>query len=404
VSAPAGAVRLLPPFLISVALGLVVAVVWLQDLNGTLDPGDASIAVLLIAFPAMGAFIAYRRPGNPIGWLLAAGGFFQLLTEFTGQYAAYAVLTSPGALPLGSTVGWVEFWVWPLPLGSLIFLFLLLPSGRLVSNRWRWTAWLTGGALALLTVPTMVTLWPLRGPALVSDESEQEVVPELTVTFIDIGFGVLIVSAVLAGVSLIVRWRRSRGVERQQLKWLVYCLGLVGGGSILDFVVLPALGVESDAIATSISTGGLLMVPVAFAVAVFRYRLYEIDRIISRTLLYGLLTAFLALVYYGLVVALQQVLGERVRGSGLAVAASTLAAAALFRPARSRIQTVLDRRFNRRRYDAQQTVEAFSARLRDQLDLDSLTTDMLGVVRDTVQPAHASLWLRTSLRSGAPSR
>jgi hypothetical protein len=246
--------------------------------------------------------------------------------------------------------------------------------------------------IAIFAGPVAVAAWPQRGPALVDPAGEGPALPAAVEALGGVAFPLMLVCGVAAVLSLVVRFRRSRGVERQQLKWFVYAAAVtLAGVLVIELVPIPEGSVADDLLAVV----GLVVVPsipVAAGIAILRYRLYEIDRIVNRTLVYGLLSALLVLVYAAGALWLPRLLdlGE----SELVVAASTLAVAALFQPARRRVQALVDRRFNRARYDAARTVEAFSARLRDQVDLDTLSAELLAVVDHTVQPAAASLWLR----------
>jgi hypothetical protein len=270
----------------------------------------------------------------------------------------------------------------------------LFPTGRLLSPRWRPVAWLAGAATAALTVlgALRVELEPVPdrpianpiGIAAVEDPEQSPVGGAL--------FLMLVVLAAVALGSLVIRFRRSRGEERQQLKWFTYAGALLLPGAVLATFV-------NDTVGNLIFASPIVFVPVAAGIAILRYRLYDIDRIINRTLVYGLLTALLAGIYTGVVLVMGQVFG----GVGTdppswVVAGATLAAAALFQPARRRIQGVVDRRFNRRKYNAAKTVEAFSLRLRDEVDLEALSAELLAVADQTMQPTTASLWLRQPAR------
>ncbi|HEX2156145.1 MAG TPA: hypothetical protein VHS79_04045 [Actinomycetes bacterium] len=344
------------------------------------------LAVLSVVFVTVGAFLAGRRPANPVGWLLLGWGVVMAFGSFTGAYVDRGVVRDPGSLPGPEWAAWAEAVVWHPAFSLLAFLLLLFPDGRLPSPRWRPFAWLTVAVYALLSLsaafsPGAVNLYyPQVTPPV------QLPVAGLADTAFDwlLGGQLLVLFTALA--SLVLRLRRAPGEERQQVKWFVYTVVTV----VVVFVTT-----------TLILSGGYLfpvfgLIPVSVAVAVFKYRLYEIDRLINRTLVYGLLTALLIGVYAGLVFLLGVVLDPAVGESSLAVAAATLAVAALFQPLRRRLQDLVDRRFNRRRYDAARTVEGFAARLRDQVDLDALHTELLAVVDHTVQPASASLWLRPS--------
>jgi hypothetical protein len=332
----------------------------------------------------VGAFLGGRRPANPVGWLLLGWGLVMAFAAFTGAYVERGLVRDPGSLPGPDWAAWAEAVVWHPAFALLAFLLLLFPHGRLPSRRWRPFAWFT--VAVYLTLSLSGALSPGAVELYYPEATPPVRLPVAAVA--DAAFGALlfgqlfVLGACLA--SLVLRLRRAPGAERQQVKWFVYTVVtvtvlFVGSTLIIGYGVLfPVFG----------------LIPVAVAVAVFRYRLYEIDRLINRTLVYGLLTALLAGVYAGLVFLLGTLLDPATGDSSLAVAASTLAVAALFQPARRRVQAAVDRRFDRRRYDAARTVERFSGRLRDHVDLDTLSAELLAVVDHTVQPARASLWLR----------
>jgi hypothetical protein len=267
----------------------------------------------------------------------------------------------------------------------------LFPTGRPPSPRWRWVSWLAGIG-NLLFIVSYLSVWPRRGVALLGIRSP-EPTGGLMVPY-TVGTAAAMVAVLAGAVSLVVRFRRARGVERQQLKWLAYA----GALAVLGFPLLVAAeGVirPPELVADVAAAVLILPIPVAVSVAVLRYRLYDIDRLINRTLIYGLLTALLGAVYAGLVLVLGQLFGGiGTEPPSWAVAGATLAVAALFQPARRRIQAIVDRRFNRRKYDAARTIEAFSARLRDKVDLDALAAELLTVANQTMQPTTVSLWLR----------
>jgi hypothetical protein len=365
------------------ALALIAAGLAVNPVQVTAGE-EGILAVLSLVFVTTGAFLAGRRPANPVGWLLLGWGMVMASGCFTGAYVNRGLVRDPGSLPGPSWVGWADGVIWHPAFGLLAFLLLLFPHGRLPSPRWRPFAWFTVAvyltlSLAAAFAPGSVELYypeatpPVRLPvAGLADGVFEWLLP-----------GQLLVLAT-ALVSLVLRLRRASGEERQQVKWFVYTVVTV----VLVFVTTTLV----------LGAGYLFplfgLIPVAVAVAVFKYRLYDVDRLINRTMVYGLLTALLIGVYTGLVFLLGGLLDPATGDSALAVAASTLAVAALFQPARRRVQELVDRRFNRRRYDAARTVERFSGRLRDQVDLDTLSAELLGVVDHTVQPASASLWLR----------
>jgi MFS family permease len=340
--------------------------------------------VLSLAFLTVGAFLAGRRPGNAVGWLLLGWGMVMAFSAFTGAYVNRGLVRDPGSLPGPEWVAWAEAVVWHPAFALLAFLLLLFPHGRLPSRRWRPFAWFT--LAVYLTLSVSAALAPGAVELYYPEATPPVRLPVAGLA--DAVFGWLLPGQLLllatALVSVALRLRHARGEERQQVKWFVYTVVTVIVlfiGGILVFgagVLFPLFG----------------LIPVSVAVAVFKYRLYDIDRLINRTLVYGLLTAMLIGVYAGLVFLLGRLLDPATGDSALAVAASTLAVAALFQPARRRVQSLVDRRFNRARYDAAQTVERFSARLRSEVDLDALNAELLAVVDQTMQPSSASLWLR----------
>jgi hypothetical protein len=381
---------------------LAVASLILALLNGHtlgeifLSLGGPSIAALLtetVSYSVVGALIASHRPENPIGWIFLAEGFCYGLLGSGDEYAVYALLTNPGALPLGAEASWLGQWIWAPGLGlSLVFLPLLFPDGHPPSNRWRWVAWLGGLSIGLTVVSSMILLWPERGPALVTGDESPSHVVNVLVDFITVPM--LFVAGLGAVVSLFVRFRRARGDERQQIKWFASAaaLSLVW---IIVFGQASLRGLPEVIVALSFLLV-LPSIPIATGIAILKYRLYDIDVLINRTLVYGSLTLMLGLIYFGGVATTQAIFGAltgQEEQPQLAVVVSTLVIAALFMPLRRRIQSFIDRRFYRKKYDTAKTLEAFSAKLRNETDLDALSEDLVGVVRETMQPAHASLWL-----------
>ena len=365
------------------ALGLL-AVALALDPAAVARSAAGVLALLSLTFLTVGAYLAGRRPGNAVGWLLLGWGMVMVVVSLTTSYVHQATVRDPGSLPGPEWAAWAEAVIWHPAFSLLAFLLLLFPHGRLPSRRWRPFAWFVAAVYLILSLsaalsPGAVELYypnltgPLNTPA---------------AGLADVVFGVLLPGQLLVlgvcVVSLLWRLRRAPGEERQQVKWFVYTVATV----ILAFVA----GILVFGAGVLFPLFGLI--PVSVAIAVFKYRLYDIDRLINRTLVYGLLTALLIGVYAGLVFLLGRLLDPATGDSALAVAASTLAVAALFQPARRRVQALVDRRFNRRRYDAAQTVERFSGRLRDQVDLDTLSAELLAVVDHTVQPTRASIWLR----------
>ncbi len=354
------------------------------------------LTVLAVGYSVIGAIIASRLPKHPIGWLFCIVGLLPAVTHFSGEYAIYTLLAVPGSLlPAGEAAAWLNSWVWVPQLGSIVFVALLFPDGRLPSRGWRWFAWLSvllvlmGAVLGAVSPGPIIALGSIHNP--LGIESLPNAHKPLQMLMI-------VLTAVAAG-SLLIRWIYARGVERQQIKWFSYAMALLASGAILQYAISePLEQVLLGWVGRTLVLAGLAGIPISMGIAITRYRLYEIDLLINRTLVYGSLTAMLVGLYFGGIVSLQRLFvaltGEK---STLAVVASTLAIAALFNPLRHRVQGFVDRRFYRRKYDAAKTLEAFSAKLRHETDLDALSDDLVGVVRETMQPAHVSLWLRPDI-------
>jgi hypothetical protein len=357
---------------------------------------DAVALVLgVVSAATVGAVLASRRPRHPVGWLLLTLGLSLAAAGAATGYANYGLLARPGALPATAYAALYHGVSILFVAVCLGFVLLLTPTGSLPSARWRWWArvavaapLLAVGSSALLpfdppyqSVANPLAVAQLAGPLRVVN----------FVTWLVTGLAILV-----AAWSLVVRFRRARGVERQQLRWLALAAGLTGAVLLALVAVAPT---GNELLLGWLSAVCVALLPLATGAAILRYRLYDLDRIISRTLAYGLLTVLLGLGYAGVVLGFGRLLG---RDSSLVVAGATLAAAAVFQPARRRIQRVTDRRFNRRRYDAAQTIQAFSARLRQQVDLDTLTAELLAVVEETMQPTRVSIWLTPAARGEEP--
>jgi hypothetical protein len=354
-----------------------------------------NLLVAALAFSTVGALIASRRRENPIGWLLLGTGILYAIEIFTGNYSVYALFTEPGSLPGGVVAAWLTSWVW-ISGGSLVlFVFLFFPDGRLPSPRWRPVAWLVLINAALSIAPYAF------GPGVLRDFPEE--LPVVNSVGIEGSAGVLDLFArfsllLLVPISLglvfafYLRFRRARGDERQQIKWVAYAVALFAA-AIIVVSVWPSL--DGSVLGNVLFMAGFLAISSAMALAILRYRLYDIDVIVNRTLVYSALTLALALIYFGTIALLQGILialtGQQ---SQLAVVASTLVIAALFNPLRHRIQGFIDHRFYRRKYDAERVLATFFGKLRGEADLDRLSEDLLVLVRETVQPEHVSLWLR----------
>ena len=356
------------------------------------DFSDVFGDVVNMALPVGGFVLVSRRPGNRIGWLALAAGLTLGLSSFADQYEQRALVAAPGSLPGGPAALWVSTWIWPISLAMVAFLFLLFPTGRLRSRRWRPAAWFVGAVFALSTAAVMAGA--TREWAHPSASFSQLVSPPVLAAMVICFPAALVVS----GSAIVVRFVRSAGEERLQLKWFAAAAVLV----VATFIAL--ILTNSNSVAAAILNNlALLCLNVAIAIAVLKYRLYEIDRIISRTLAYTIVTGLLVGLYAGLVLLATRVLSF---SSPVAVAASTLVAAALFSPLRRWVQRVVDRRFNRARYDADQMVTAFAARLKDSVDLDAVQADLASAVQRALEPAHVSLWIndgRQAPESGFPS-
>jgi len=354
--------------------------------------------VSAVAFSTVGAVVGSRRPENPIGWLFCAIGIFAAIVLLSSEYAAYVLLAQPDSLPGGLAMVWIRAWVWVPYVGFFVLLFLVFPEGWPQSRALRWFASLVLFVIAYGTILAAFSPGPIDaiGGAVDNPLGMEALRGVGTNSAVGPLESVLYALGIVAAASLFGRMRRARGVQRQQLKWFAYATVVLVGGVVLGFTVSEATGVQwLGEIGFVLRMVGLTGLPIAIGIAVLRYRLYNIDRIINRTLVYGSLTATLLALYFGGIVVLQRIFvlltGEK---STVAVVASTLLIAALFTPLRRRIQSGIDRRFYRRKYDARKTLEAFSLTLRDETDLEALSGDLVGVVRETMQPAHVSLWLR----------
>ena len=341
--------------------------------------------VTTLAYATVGALITTRRPGHPVGWLFLGAGLGGAAQLATGEFAA-AFLAASGPSVAVAVAAWVSSLFQLVVLGLLVCLLLVFPTGRPPARRWWVLVWVVAAGVVLFSVGA--GLAPARYEEFPGVENPFGITSlEAVLGWIDGVGGVLFVAGFLGALaSLVVRFTRSRGLERQQLKWFVYAAGL-GVAVLVLPIPLP------DFLEWTLAPVGL---SVAAAVAVLRYRLYDIDRLINRTLVYGLLTAILGLGYAAGSLVFILVTGVGSGPPSWLVAAVTLAAAAVFRPARHRIQAAVDRRFNRRKYHAATTIQAFSTRLRDQIDLDTLATELLAVVDQTMEPTRVSLWLRPS--------
>jgi hypothetical protein len=378
-----------------VTLGLGV---WLHALARTSDlavtPYTAVIIASLLVFPIVGALIVSRHPGHPIGWIFLAAGLANAALSFLSGYGTYSLEVDPPRLPAGTVASWLSDVVWlPSVAASTTFLFLLFPDGKLPSRRWRAVAWaaLVGTSMVALSIMFERTLYgfpEIEAPLALSSRADP------ILAFLGtVGFFLWAAATIAAVISLFVRFRRARGEERLQIKWVAFA-------AAISLVMVPSFILETSEALAVLEPVALMAIPISVGIAILRYRLYDIDRIINRTLVYGALTALLIGVYVGAAVGLGA-LARSVSGqenNSFVIAASTLAVAALFGPARRSIQGFIDRRFYRSKYDAARTLDAFNARLREHVDLESLKGELLEVVQETMQPAHASVWLREAHR------
>jgi hypothetical protein len=359
-----------------------------------LSGGSVVAPVLgLVSAATAGAVLATRRPRHPVGWLLLILGLALTASGVAAAYTAYGLVARPGALPAAGAVARYYLALILAALLALSFILLLTPTGSLPSPRWRWWARATVAAPVALLVALAVASGSLDPRVQAENPADFRGVGGALLVVNQLALGVTLLALMVAAGSLVARFRRARGVERQQLRWVAWAAMLVALAAVAA-LASAALGLP-DMLGWATGTGVALL-PLAAGAAILRYRLYDLDRIISRTVAYGLLTVLLGGGYAVVVLGLGELLG---RDTPLVVAAATLAVAAAFQPARARVQRTVDRRFNRRRYDAARTIEAFTARLRDEVDLDTLSAELLAVVDQTMQPTKVSLWLRSPTRA-----
>ncbi len=377
------------------SLMLLAGALVLSALTGQLSVlGSGPIIPIVVVYAAVGFVVARRQPGNPIGWILITWIVVFLLSGVAGGYAALYYRFGHHGLPL-APVAVVLGPLWAPALLLFPVVILLFPDGRLAARRWRWVlrAYVVAGALASAAVfapaVTAVARHEVRIDAAGNLISTGRPHGGLLAVAAPLGLGLILVIVLSFVAHQVFSWRRATGERRQQLKWLAT------GAAVTLVVVAASLGFSSTSVVGEILGIGLAALPVGIGVGILKYRLYEIDRIISRTLAYAIVTGLLVGVYAGLVLLATQVLRFH---SSVAVAVSTLAAATLFNPLRRRVQRTVDRRFNRARYDADQTVTAFAARLKDAVDLDFVRDDLAATVEKALEPAHMSVWIRAAER------
>jgi hypothetical protein len=382
---------------VAVTVGLALSIPG-SSLPASEEGVDAVFAVVFLSFSTVGALVASRRPGNAIGWLFAAFGLAGISIGLTSQWALHSLYAPGSPLPAGPEAAWVAWALGRLLLPPLVLVLLLFPNGRLPGPGWRGVPWLLGVALTLLILGGALTPGQLDNLRSVRNPLGLEGAGDVLGALEPLGLALAVGLLLAAATSLVLRFRSSRGSERQQLKWFVAgaAVAAVLFGGVLASTLSESVRDSEQVTAVSdvLVAIAFIALPVTAGVAILRHRLYDIDVVINRTLVYGALTATLALAYLGSVLLLQLAVRPLTEDSDLAIAGSTLAVAALFGPARRRIQETVDRRFYRRKYDVARTLEQFSAGLRKEVELDALDAELRAVVGDTMQPAHVSLWLR----------
>ena len=370
------------------ATSLTIAAVDGAGVKGGLLVAISTIALFLVA-SIVGGLVASRHPSNPIGWILCSFTAIQGVSLVLEGYTEYYLSSGGGSLRVAEAAAWVNNWSYVSAFLTVTLVLLLFPDGHLPSRRWAPALWCCLVGNALFAAGVALDTGPLHEyPEIVNPLGVSH---RLASVIGPIGITLTLIALFASAGSVIVRFRRSTGVERQQIKWLAVA-SVIAAAAMLGAAAIGFAG--SDNLANAVIVLGILCIPVAIGVAMLRYRLYDVDRVISKTLVYGSLTVVLGASYVGLVLAGQALFSAFAGGSNLAIAVSTLAVAALFLPARSRVQRFVDRRFYRRRYDAQRTLEGFGARLREQVDLETLNGELRTVVQETMQPAHVSVWLR----------
>ncbi len=381
---------------LAAAAGLLAYVSYsVQSASESVGVG-AMFGLALLAYPVVGALVVSRRPENSVGWMFCVVGIFGALQAVSREYATYVTLTRSDPLSMAAYAAWLENWAW-IPPSFLVLagLPLLFPHGRLPSRRWRPVIWLSAAAMVALVINKAFMPGPFDNYPSLRNPFGAEGAERLLRPLFHWGNLLLLVVTLAAVAAVLVRLRYARGSERLQLKWFIYAVVAMVAVMTTSVIAAGLLRKEPVDVAYVPMIASMAALPVATGIAILKYRLYDIDILVNRTLVYGTLTVALAAVYIGGVVSLQALFRALTdQGSQLAIVASTLAIAALFNPLRRRIQSFIDRRFYRKKYDARKTLEAFSIRLRDETDLETLYGELAGVVRDTMQPEYVSVWLR----------
>lgn len=377
------------------AAGVVLLLVSTETPSPAGDWGFRGFTALFaVTFPVVGLLIARRNPSNAVGWLLLIAGVMASVQFMTQQYAIVGLVAAPGSLPAAEIAAWFQAWIWAPAVSIMgVYLFLIFPTGRFLSPGWRVIGWLAGVGVVFLTGMLALKPGPIDNFRVIDNPFALSVSSGLLGLLLPVGMAALMLSITASAISLGLRLHRSRGIERQQLKWVALSGAFVAGTGAFSGFLAPLYAVAGEAGEVMLILA-MTSIPLAIGIAILRHRLYDIDRLINRTLVYGALTLSLGAVYVGSIILLQAALSGFIGGNSLAVAASTLAVAALFQPIRRRIQEAVDHRFFRSHYDAQRTLEAFSARLRHEVDLSHLTAELSGVIADTLRPESVSVWLR----------
>src|SRR5216684_2366279 len=370
---------------ICVSLILAATVIWFLEGGNLLQYTHIIFTGIAFGFfGTVGALIVWQRPRNTIGWILCTVGIGTGITDFSGAYAAYGMVKGHLPLPGTDVFNWLGNTIWPINwVLLLVFLPLLFPDGRLLTQRWRIVGWLA----AVLAFLSILASWL----SLANLDLFGKVISSDFWSSLSVDFNLLVLPLTIAAlISLVLRFIRAKERERQQIKWLTY------GTAIMAVLIVGSIFVLNDPNSPTyalIFDLAIMLLPLSIGISILRNQLYDIDRLINRTLVYGSLTVLLALVYFGLVIGLEPVVQGITRDSPVPLVISTLAVAALFQPLRRAIQRVIDRSFYRRKYNAQHVLTRFGATLRNEIDLTQLSEQLLVVVEETMQPAHVSLWL-----------
>ena len=391
--------RWAPPTLLIISFALMTLSIIVRftapSLAGAADHlSRVVISVALLAFPVVGVVLLKRLPDNPIGWIFSIGGLAWSVQFLSDAYVKGYVVEGHASGGLADAMVWIVAWTSPIAYGLTVpFLLLLFPTGHPISPRWRPVLWLAAASIGLLVVATALGRNKLDAfPSLMTPYGLGGATADVLDAIRGIGWLLSLVSDVLAAASVVVRFRRSAGTERQQMKWMAFAAAL--------FLVSVFAWAVAEEVAAPLTGAGIIALPIALGVAILRYRLYDIDVIINRTLVYAVMTALLGAAYGAIAIVGSTFLGD----SNLTVAGATLVVAGLFRPLRARVQAFIDRRFYRRKYDAARTIAEFNAHLRENRDMESLLQELALVAERSMQPTFVSVWVTAHIRPGSPPR